>query len=367
MFGFPGQQGPKGDTGPRGLKGDTGDQGATGAIGPQGDRGDTGPQGLKGDQGDQGPLGPTGTTGPIGAAGTTGPIGAAGATGPIGAAGATGPIGAAGATGSIGATGATGAIGATGATGAIGATGATGPIGATGATGPTGPMGPGFTFRGQWDVAVLYQTDDVVVSGGSAFVATADSTAITPGTDPTFWSLFASKGDKGDTGDTGATGLTGAQGPQGSAGATGATGPVGPGGVATGGGILPNHAVSTSCSNEFSQPISVPATSAGGRLVVTGWMRIVIVHNAAVLDRGYVYPSASASADCGSSDTARSYWRVPSTAPADTYEITVPIHQLFNVGTSAATYTIYFNTRLPTAGGSHLGAAANVDLTFVPN
>ena len=98
-------------------------------------------------------------------------------------------------------------------------------------------------------------------------------------------------------------------------------------------------------------------------------MRITVGHAAAVLDRGYVYPSASVGTDCGTSDTARSYWRVGINAPADTYEITVPIHQVFNVGTSAATYTIFFNSKMlnPSSGGSHTDNAANVDLTFVPN
>jgi hypothetical protein len=230
-------------------------------------------------------------------------------------------------------------------------------------------VGPGFSFRGQWDAAVFYQTNDVVALNGSAFVARADSLATTPGTEPTIWSLFVSKGDKGDNGDTGATGLTGVQGPQGSTGATGPAGPTGPGGVAAGGGLLPNHAVSTACTNEFSQPIAVPATSGGGRIVVTGWMRIVVVHSIAVLDRGFVYPSASFGTDCGTTDTARSYWRVGMSSPADTYEITVPIHQVFNVGTSAATYTIYFNSRMlnPASGGSHTDAAANIDVMFVPN
>lgn len=350
LLGPPGDKGDKGDTGSQGVKGDRGDQGPQGDVGPQGPTGAigaVGPQGLQGPTGATGPAGPQGLNGDKGDPGPQGPTGATGATGPAGPTGPMGPQG------------------------PQGPQGAVGPQGQTGPAGAPGLNGLGFTFRGQWDAAASYQTNDVVLFSGSVFVATADNIAITPGTDPTFWSLFASKGDKGDKGDTGdpgPTGLTGVQGPQGATGPMGPQGPTGPGGEATGGGVVANKAVSTSCTNEFSQPLAVPSTSAGGRIIVTGWMRISIVHSALMLDRGYVYPSASSSTDCGSSDTARSYWRVGATAPVDTYEITVPIHQLFNVGTSAATYTIYFNTKLlNTSGGSHTDAAANVDLTFVPN
>jgi hypothetical protein len=205
------------------------------------------------------------------------------------------------------------------------------------------------------------------MSGGSAFIAVASSTAITPGTDPMVWSLFASKGDTGDTGDPGPTGLTGVQGPQGATGATGPQGPAGPGGVAIGGGVLQNHTITTSCTNELQQGITVPATTSGGRIVVTGWIHITVTHTLTVQDRGFVYPSASSNTDCGASDTARSYWKVGAGQPTDSYDITVPIHQLFNVGTSAGTYTIYLNSKLDAAGGTNKGAAANIDLMFVPN
>jgi hypothetical protein len=142
-----------------------------------------------------------GDTGDKGARGEPGPIGL---QGPQGVGGPTGPAGP---------------------TGLEGPTGPAGPTGLTGPTGPAGPTGPGFVFRGAWDAATAYLANDIVVIGGSAFVARADSAGVTPGTDPNSWSLFASKGDKGDKGDSGSQGDRGAVGPQ------GLTGPQGPQGL----------------------------------------------------------------------------------------------------------------------------------------
>jgi hypothetical protein len=133
--------------------------------------------------------------------------------------------------GDTGSTGAQGERGLMGLQGLQGETGATGAIGATGATGPAGPTGPGFLFRGVWDTATAYVANDVVLVGGSAFVARASSVGVTPGTDANCWSLFASKGDKGDKGETGAQGNTGGVGPQGPQGLPGPQGPTGASGT----------------------------------------------------------------------------------------------------------------------------------------
>lgn len=82
-----------------------------------------------------------------------------------------------------GATGPTGPSGPTGPAGTVGATGATGPVGATGPAGADGATGPaGLNWRGTWDNAASYVTDDAVTYSGGTYRAT---TAIDPGVDPT--------------------------------------------------------------------------------------------------------------------------------------------------------------------------------------
>jgi len=165
-----------------------------------------------------GPAGPTGPTGPAGPTGPTGPAGDTGATGPAGDTGATGPTGPTGPAGDTGATGPTGPAGSVGATGATGATGPSGPAGATGAI--------GMTWQGLYNPLTSYVIRDGVQYAGSAYIAIAPSTGVLP-TNPSFWSLVASKGDTGATGPTGPAGPTGPTGPTGPAGDTGPTGPAG--------------------------------------------------------------------------------------------------------------------------------------------
>jgi len=75
-----------------------------------------------------------------------------------------------------------------------------------GNTGPRGPQGAGYTFRGVYSSSTAYSALDTVTLSGSSYVAVVPSTGVTPGTDPTKWSLLASKGDTGDKGDKGDTG-----------------------------------------------------------------------------------------------------------------------------------------------------------------
>jgi len=174
------------------------------AKGDAGPRGQQGAQGLKGNTGDQGAAGPQGLEGDTGNAGATGPQGAQGTAGVQGSAGAQGPQG------------------------DIGAAGAQGVAGVQGLQGDTGPKGDkGLVWRGAWDNATAYATDDAVIHQGSAYIALQDGTGQAPETQPTYWSLLVEKGDTGAKGDTGNAGATGPQGAQGTAGATGATGPTG--------------------------------------------------------------------------------------------------------------------------------------------
>src|SRR5437764_5856787 len=89
-----------------------------------------GPQGPAGPQGQPGPQGPAGPQGPTGDKGDAGPQGPQGATGPQGPSGPQGP------------------------------TGAQGPQGQTGAQGPQGAKG--LNWKGAWDAATNYLTDDAV-------------------------------------------------------------------------------------------------------------------------------------------------------------------------------------------------------------
>ena len=76
----------------------------------------------------------------------------------------------------------------------------------------------GYRQRGAWATTGSYAVLDVVVYGGSSYVALAPSVGKTPSAYPTYWSLLAARGA---TGATGARGATGATGPQGSAGFSG--------------------------------------------------------------------------------------------------------------------------------------------------
>lgn len=212
----------QGATGPRGT---AGLPGSTGATGPQGNTGASGS--------------PGGATGATGAAGSPG--GATGATGPSGTPGSTGPSGTPGDPG--GATGATGPSGTPGIPGS--------PGGATGATGPSG-----INFTGAWSSVTTYQVGDVVVVGGTSYVAYVSNTNQTP-PNGTYWFVLAQMGSTGATGAagtngaTGATGsgATGATGPAGSAGSNGATGATGPAGATGSGATGPTGPGGSSSSN----------------------------------------------------------------------------------------------------------------------
>lgn len=121
-----------------------------------------------------------------------------------------------------------GAVGPQGPQGPQGPMGNTGPQGLPGETGDPGqkgdpgPQGPrGLNWRGAWDPAVEYQTDDAVSHAGSSWTALRVSTGLTPA-ESADWTIVAVQADKGDRGD---------QGPQGEQGPQGLTGPQGPQGV----------------------------------------------------------------------------------------------------------------------------------------
>jgi len=89
------------------------------------------------------------------------------------------------------------------------------------AAGSQGP--PSFEWQGNWDSAINYVVNDIVMNNGSAYVAVTNNTNSEP---PSVdWNLFTSVGA---IGPIGATGPVGPAGPVGPTGATGPVGPVGP-------------------------------------------------------------------------------------------------------------------------------------------
>jgi len=99
--------------------------------------------------------------------------------------------------------------------------------GPQGDQGPTGPQGDGVKWRGTWNNATAYAINDAVYYNGSAYISLSANTNQIPASQPTHWSLMASKGDTGAQGPQGETGSQGAQGEQGEQGEQGPQGETG--------------------------------------------------------------------------------------------------------------------------------------------
>lgn len=145
--------------------------------------------------------------------------------------------------------------------------------------------GPGFTYRGNYAAATVYEPGDVVYYSYTSWVALTTTTGVAPstsGTGATRWGRVAARGGTGATGAQGPTGEQGPQGPageqgpqgiQGPAGATGArgaTGPQGPQGPA--GESAPKYYGFLRWSGPWYNPVSNSFTrlrrNSDGRLVV---------------------------------------------------------------------------------------------------
>lgn len=111
-----------------------------------------------------------------------------------------------------------------------------GPQGAQGLAGERGPQGEqgeagvaNINPKGTWDDATVYSMNDTVVYSGNGYISKVDNNkGVTPGTDESFWVLFATQGAQGPTGPAGPTGPVGPQGPQGIQGIQGIQGVPGP-------------------------------------------------------------------------------------------------------------------------------------------
>lgn len=111
-----------------------------------------------------------------------------------------------------------------------------GPQGAQGPAGERGPKGEqgeagvaNINPKGTWNNVTVYSMNDTVVYSGNGYISKVDNNkGVTPGTNESFWVLFATQGAQGPTGPAGPTGPVGPQGPQGIQGIQGIQGVAGP-------------------------------------------------------------------------------------------------------------------------------------------
>lgn len=178
---------------------------------------------------------------------------------PRGAQGVPGPKG------DTGEIGLTGPQGQQGIQGPQGLTGPTGPQGVKGDTGAQGMAGPaGMQWKGTWDAATDYVTDDAVYyNGGSWFAAGDPPVGEVPSDSSTYWNPLALRGLQGPAGSDGAQGAQGPQGPQGIQGIQGLTGLQGPIGL-TGPAGATNMDYVTVVDGTEARPDSPTVTWKGG-------------------------------------------------------------------------------------------------------
>lgn len=219
-------------------------------AGPKGDIGTTGPVGPTGPQGKQGPQGVPGTDGANGINGTDGEDGniwlttsnTLTSTADIPKSSLTGPREA-----HVGDFVMSQNVSSNGNYGYIesvfvdnvrvvyigtlrGPQGAQGPAGERGPKGEQGEAGvANINPKGTWNNVTVYSMNDTVVYSGNGYISKVDNNkGVTPGTDESFWVLFATQGAQGPTGPAGPTGPVGPQGPQGIQGIQGIQGVAGP-------------------------------------------------------------------------------------------------------------------------------------------
>lgn len=220
---------------------------------------------IKGPQGIQGPVGPIGPTGPKGAMGPKGEPGTNGTDGVDGINGTDGSVwfttsNTLSGTADVPKTSLTGPrepetgdfvmsqnVNTNGAYGYVedvlidnvrvvymgslrGPQGAQGPAGERGPQGEQGEAGvANINPKGTWNNVTVYSMNDTVVYSGNGYISKVDNNkGVTPGTDESFWVLFATQGAQGPTGPAGPTGPVGPQGPQGIQGIQGIQGVAGP-------------------------------------------------------------------------------------------------------------------------------------------
>lgn len=220
---------------------------------------------IKGPQGIQGPVGPIGATGPTGAMGPKGEPGTNGTDGVDGINGTDGSVwfttsNTLSGTADVPKTSLIGPrepetgdfvmsqnVNTNGAYGYVenvltdnvrvvyigslrGPQGAQGPAGERGPKGEQGEAGvANINPKGTWNNVTVYSMNDTAVYEGNGYISKIDNNkGVTPGTDESFWVLFATQGAQGPVGPAGPTGPVGPQGPQGIQGIQGIQGVPGP-------------------------------------------------------------------------------------------------------------------------------------------
>ena len=106
--------------------------------------------------------------------------------------------------------------------GEAGPQGEPGRDGKDGEAGEQGPAGATATPKGTFDAEAEYAAMDIVMLGGSSFIAVKDAPGPCPGGG---WQLLASRGSRGDRGEKGAAGKDGRDGERGERGERGIPGP----------------------------------------------------------------------------------------------------------------------------------------------
>jgi len=155
-----------------------------------------------------------------------------------------------------------------------------------GPLGLTGPAGPGFTFRGSWDIGIGYFPNDVVTENGSSFIAIAANVAADPAvaaqTVGGAWAPLASSGAVGPAGPQGEQGLIGFQGPGGLMGLKGDTGAQGAQGSQGAQGVQGPQGLQGSAGSAGA--VGASGTTGQGALSVVGTVSLSLATNGLMQD-----------------------------------------------------------------------------------
>ena len=84
------------------------------------------------------------------------------------------------------------------------------------------PLAPGLEWTSEWTASSIYVANQLARRNGNFYIALQSGYNRPPESSPTFWALFAARGDVDSAGAPGAIGPAGPAGPQGLTGAVGA-------------------------------------------------------------------------------------------------------------------------------------------------
>ena len=90
-----------------------------------------------------------------------------------------------------------------------------------------GPLAPGLEWTSEWAASSIYIANQLARRNGNTYIALQSGYNRPPESSPTFWALFAARGDVGPAGAPGAVGPAGPAGPTGERGEPGEPGTAG--------------------------------------------------------------------------------------------------------------------------------------------